>query len=518
MTSTARAPRLLLAASLAAAFGSATASAQNLELAVAGGSTPGVIQLDAFPAASLLEPMVIVPSSNAGPTPLAIFDPNDFRSLDVGLELLGLAWAGLSGLDGHYRVQVPLAAAPALQDVPLFFQAVTLAFGVTILDRLSNGNVVRLANAGAFRDRLVYSQFDRAFATVLPRPDHKWLLVGGARGQLLAQQAWSSTEIYDPLTDSFSAGPSLNAPRSLHTATLLPNGTWLIAGGVNQTNDPQATCEVYDPATDTFTPVASMGTPRMGHTATLLGNGKVLVTGGIQAMPTTPTQLEPIHQTVNTSELYDPATDTWAAGPNLSTPRAGHMAVTRPDGRVVLVGGISWDAVIILGWLPAVRRTMDVYNPVTNTIATGPQMATARSLIDPLPLGNDRWLFAGGISALTLTSQGTPTATAEIYDAVNNTWTTVGSMATPRGNHRAWPLGPTQFLLAGGANGTVLSPVPLASTEIFSTTTNTFTAGPAMNFARAGAAAFTTPQGQVQLFGGATTGGMITASTERCYF
>lgn len=507
---------VLVAAAAAVVRGGAMA--QALQLDVAGGSTPGQLQLDAYPAATLLEAMVIVPSTTAGPTPIAIFDPMDFRSLDVGLELLGLAWAGLSGLDGHFRVQLPLAAAPALQDQPLFFQAVTFAWGVTILDRLSNGNVVRLANAGAFRDRQVYSQYDRAFATVLPRPDRKWLLVGGARGQLLAQQAWATTEVYDPITDSFAAGPSLNAPRSLHTATLLPNGKWLIAGGVNQTNDPQATCELYDPALDTFTPIASMGTPRMGHTATLLANGKVLVTGGIQAMPTTPTQLEPVHQTVNTSELYDPVLGTWTNGPNLGTPRAGHMAVTRPDGKVALVGGISWDSVIILGWLPTVRRTMDLYDPVANTMAAGPQMATARSLIDPLPLGNDRWLFAGGISALTLTSQGTPTATAEIYDAVNNTWTTVGSMATARGNHRGWQIGPNQFLLAGGANGTVLSPVSLASTEIFSTATNTFAPGPVMNFARAGAAAFPTPQGQIQLFGGATAGGSITASTEWYYF
>jgi hypothetical protein len=74
------------------------------------------------------------------------------------------------------------------------------------------------------------------------------------------------------------------------------------------------------------------------------------------------------------------------------------------------------------------------------------------------------------------------------------------------------------FLLAGGANGSVLSPTALSSTEIFSPLTNAFTPGPAMNYARAGAAAFRTPQGQMHLFGGATTGGPITASTEWYYF
>jgi hypothetical protein len=512
------APRSPLAAvvSLVALTAGAPVAAQALTLQASGGSLPGALNLLAQTIP--LNLVAIVPSTTSGPTPCAVFDPADARSLSVGLDLVGSAWAGLAGFDGQFSVQLPLPAAPAAQDLPLFAQAVTFLFGATLLDEISNPDVVRFGNTNTFRDRSVFSQFDRAFATVLQRQDRKWLLVGGARGQLLAQQAWSSTEIYDPITDSFSPGPSLNAPRSMHSMTLLPNGTWLIAGGVNATNDPQATCEIYDPVLDVFTAIPSMGTPRMGHTATLLANGKVLVTGGIQAMPTTPTQLEPIHQTVASTELFDPAAGTWTPGPNLTTPRVGHVPFVRPDGKVMLAGGISWDSIIIIGWLPAVRRSCDLYDPVANTIVAAPQMNVARSLIDAQPLGAGRWLLAGGISALSLASPGTPTATAEIYDAAANTWTNVGSMATARGNHRSWDLGLGRHLLAGGANGTVLSPTALSSCEIFSTTTNTFTPGPAMNHARAGAAAFKTPHGQMQLFGGATTGGVITASTEWYYF
>jgi hypothetical protein len=310
----------------------------------------------------------------------------------------------------------------------------------------------------------------------------------------------------------------MTVPRSLHTMTQLPNGNWLLTGGVGTNNDPQAACEVYEPALDTFTATAPMGTPRMGQTATLLPNGKVLVTGGLQALTVTPTQLSAVHDAVATTEIYDPVANTWTPGPSMSTPRAGHIAVLRPDGKVLLAGGISWDPVIIIGWLPAVRRTCELYDPVANTITPAPQMGTARSMIDAVPLGNDRWLFAGGISSLTLTNLGTPTNTAEIYDAVANTWTPVGAMATARGNHKAWALGGGQFLVAGGADGTILTPQPLMTTERFSTATNTFTPGPAMNYPRAGAAAFPTPQGQVQLFGGATTGGQILTTTEWYYF
>lgn len=494
--------------------------AQTLQLEAQGGSMPGTISLSTYSASFPFEPGVFLFAVTPGPTPIWLYDPNDPRELAIGSDLLGLYVLGNFGFDLRMSLSFPAPVSPAFVDQTIYFQTATLSYWPTLLGQLSNGNAVRLANTDSFRDRQVFFQNDRAFATVLPRPDRTLLLVGGARGQLLAQVATSSTQIYDPFVDAFTAGPTLNAPRSLHTSTQLPDGTWLIAGGVNASNDPQATCEVYDPTTDTFTPIVSMATPRTGHTATLLANGKVLVTGGIKAMPVTPTQLQPIRETVATTELYDPSTGLWSPGPTMATPRVGHVALVRPDGKVLLAGGISWDPNIVFGWVPAVRRSCDLYDPAANTMAPAPQMAFARSLVDPVDLGNGRFLVAGGINGITILpfNPGNPTNTAEIYDAVANTWTTVGSMATARGNHRAWSLGNGRFLLAGGANGSILSPNALSSTEVFSTATNQFTPGPSMARARAGAAASPTPQGQMMLFGGGTTGGSITSSTEWYYF
>jgi hypothetical protein len=508
---------LVLSCCLAA--GAAMLPAQNLELEVVGGSTPGVFSFDVYPGLYPLELAMIVPSFQPGPTPLAIYDPADSRSLDIGGDLLGNAMFGTMGFDGHLRIgPTPFGSVPILQDLAIYYQAMTFLGGATLLHRISNPNQVRLGIAGAFRDRLVSFQDDRAFATVLPRADRTWMVVGGGRGGLLSQTAHATSSIYDPRTDTCQFGPSMTTPRSLHQATELQNGQWLISGGVNVANDPQALCEIYDPVADTFTAVASMLTPRMGHTATVLADGRVFVTGGLQAMTVTPTALSAVHDATNTTEIYDPVTNVWTPGPNLRTPRAAHTAVTRPDGKILLIGGISWDNVIIIGWLPAVRSTCDLYDPIANTIAAGPSMGTSRSMVDPVDLGNNRWLLAGGISSLTLTNLGTPTAAAEIYDAVANTWTSVGSMATARGNHKSWSLGNGKFLLAGGANGTILSPVPLASTEVFSLTTNSFTAGPPMTTSRAGAAQFLTPQGQMQLFGGASTNGSISNTTEWYYY
>src|SRR5262249_36189048 len=69
--------------------------------------------------------------------------------------------------------------------------------------------------------------------------------------------------------------------RELHTATLLPNGKVLVAGGFDFDLGARASAELYDPATGTWTASASLTDARFRHTSTLLPNGKVLVTGGV---------------------------------------------------------------------------------------------------------------------------------------------------------------------------------------------------------------------------------------------
>ena len=493
--------------------------AQNLELGVVGGSMPGPFELG-IAGGLPFEIVLIVPSSTSGPTPLSLIDPADPRSLSIGVDLVGNAIAAITDFNGEVSLPGQLSLVPALVDVPLYWQAVTFAFQPTLVDRISNPDVFRFGIAGEFRDRGLTTFDLRAFATALERADRKTLIVGGARGALLAQVAVDTTEIYDPITDTFVNGPTMTTPRSLHTQTKLDDGRYLICGGVDDANNPQASCEIYDPVADTFTAVASMNSPRMGATATLLADGRVFVSGGLEAISVTPTQLQAIRDAVDSTEIYDPVADTWTVGPPMSDPRAGHVALQRTDGVIVLAGGISWDPNILFGWLPTVRTSSDLYDPATNTMSAGPSMNDARALTDPVAIGADRWLIAGGMNGLSIIpfNAGNPTASAEIYDGANNTFTSVGSMATARANQKAWALGNGQYLLAGGGDGSILSPVPLSSTEVFDTATNTFSPGPAMNAPRAAAGIYFTTQGQVFLFGGADSGATITNTTEWYFF
>jgi hypothetical protein len=72
-----------------------------------------------------------------------------------------------------------------------------------------------------------------------------------------------------------------------HTATLLKDGTVLIAGGAfvrlsngNRVLFSIASAELYDPANKTFSPTGGLQAGRFSHTASLLNDGTVLVTGG----------------------------------------------------------------------------------------------------------------------------------------------------------------------------------------------------------------------------------------------
>jgi len=155
------------------------------------------------------------------------------------------------------------------------------------------------------------------------------VLVAGGFNRRSDPSALASAELYDPATGTWTNTGQLATGRYGHTATLLPNGMVLVAGGLDSTGLPSASVELYDVATGAWTATGSLINVRELHTATLLPNGKVLVVGG-----------RGTSGVLATAELYDPPTGAWAAaGSHLNNAHQSHTATLLADGSVLVAAG-----------------------------------------------------------------------------------------------------------------------------------------------------------------------------------
>src|SRR5215472_13497923 len=129
-------------------------------------------------------------------------------------------------------------------------------------------------------------------------------------------------------SETWTVTGSLNTARANHTATLLPNGQVLVAGGENGAGLFLASAELYNPSTGQWTVTGSMSTPRIGHQATLLPNGQVLVSGGNNTSGA-----------LASAELFNPSTGRWTTTGSMTIPRAMHGATLLLNGQVLVAAG-----------------------------------------------------------------------------------------------------------------------------------------------------------------------------------
>ena len=167
-----------------------------------------------------------------------------------------------------------------------------------------------------------------AGASVTLLSDGRWLILGGEA----PHGVQGGAEITGPDGSTVIRLPAtMQRPRAWHTATVLPDGTVLIIGGVGRGRRPVRDVELFHPATQSFELITTSGaTPRAFHTATLLTDGRVLIVGGVSDGGT----LEPTAEVwLPPQRTVEPLHATLTAG------RRAHAAMLLPDGRVWIAGG-----------------------------------------------------------------------------------------------------------------------------------------------------------------------------------
>jgi hypothetical protein len=286
--------------------------------------------------------------------------------------------------------------------------------------------------------------------------DGRVLVAGGSFGGVQPRNA----ELFDPATGRWSGGGYMSKGRLFGAASVLESGKVLVSGGSEASL--VGTADLYDPATNSWsgggTLPGGVNGPRWHHTSTLLGSGRVLITGGSTAAA----------NGIPNTALYNPATNTWAAGPALATGRYDHTATLLSDGRVLVVGGSDQ--------ANAPLKSAEVSNVGVSAWTSAGSMTTERTGHTATLLQNGKVLVAAGVD-----SSGEETATAELYDPASNTWSSAGSLAQARSSHTATLLRDGRVRVEGGVGPGLGA---LKSTEIYDPATNGWSAGPALGTAR----------------------------------
>lgn len=269
----------------------------------------------------------------------------------------------------------------------------------------------------------------RTYGEAVKLQNGKVLFVGGLNYT-------KSAEIYDPTTNLFTLANGLALRgRQRFTTTLLNNGQVLITGGYDGTSD-NATSELYDPISESFRSTGNMMSKRSDHTATKLNDGTVLIVGGFGVGGATGIS--------NTAEIYNPITGTFTRTTgNLNKVRQQHTATLLNNGKVLIVSGVTNS-----GSGNFATSDAELYDPATKTFTLiNMPSGNGRLFHQATLLANGKVLITGGTTSNYLVSY----ANGLVFDPITNTfYTEASSMIYSRRFHTACLLNDGSVLIVGG--------------------------------------------------------------------
>ena len=332
---------------------------------------------------------------------------------------------------------------------------------------LDNGSVLVVGGFGVRALLAESALFDpndgsvrEAASLLIPRQTHEATLLADGRvlitgGVIAGGGAFtqSSTEIYDPVSDTFVTGASMRDARLSHAAVRLADGRVVVAGGAGIGTPFLRSVEVYDPVLDRFNVVGELpeGTGGSGMNAVRLDDGRVLILGGGRAAIFDADSSSNVIVDASsrlTVEGFDEVDFRWPSVP------------TRLAGGTILITGDCCDEVNAGEELPAVATPIAaIYDPQRHTLSAIASMTIGRSLHTATLLCDGRVLITGGVVRIDH-SVATSTAAAEIFDPSTGTFSAIHPLPNEWSGHTSTLL-PDGSVLAIG-DGSLRSDAPLA--------------------------------------------------------
>ncbi|HUP70594.1 MAG TPA: kelch repeat-containing protein [Acidimicrobiales bacterium] len=331
----------------------------------------------------------------------------------------------------------------------------------------------------------------RSEHTATSLPDGTVLVAGGkaAGGTVLA-----TAELYDPLSGSWRTTRALATARAGHAAVSLADGRLMVTGGVGADGRALASTEIYDAGAGTWRDGGSMVTARQQHTATLLGSGgSILVTGGSENSPT-PTGT--VDGTLASSEIYQPGVGQWTELPSpMNLPRRQHRATLLDAPSCSSAGAATWcHRVLVTGGDLGPGTSAELFDPASGTWAMTGSMLVGRA--GHLALARADPACADGCG-IVLSVGGSASTLAERYVPSTGRWVAAGRLHDARSGAAGAALADGSFLLVGGTG----SDSPAPSAEVFDSSDSTWSLTKTPATASPSPSATVLPDGRVLVSG-----------------
>ncbi len=527
---------LPLAAAILLAGGLCAQSNATTELMTYGDLLGGPSQAK-LSGASASTPAFLVPSFLNSGSPYLVLqtgDPADQLAVGIDLAAGGTYFTGVTDGNGDWVHNFGIPASPTLLDREVYFQALTRPGGGGASEYDDFSNLRRMSINTANRWQAAGSDLPVASALLASAVLETGANGGAVRifscggGPLLVTDAsnpYPCTEkawIFDARDGSTTELTEVMATgRAFHTATLLQDGRVLVAGGVTYGGQKPSgdyftrvlnDAEIWDPVAGTFTQV-TMGQYRAGHSANLLPDGRVLIAGGTKGNGLH--EITDVSDLLGTSnkdtEIFDPATNSFSSGPWMTEPKAGHGGVTLQDGRIWLGGGITFTTIFGIP-IPDFSTKVNLYDPATNTIASGGNVGNPRALFGSALLADGRVAIIGGAGG-DIFNIG-PLTACHTWDPNGNNSSSLVTLPTDNAFGAVLQLANGEILVVGGAGGTLDDPVPDDTLYSIDPVTGALTTLTPMAVDHAGGVTFLLEDGTVYMGGGESNAGLGVTTAE----